>query len=425
MLCPPLLAATQRPPNIIFILADDLGYNDLSCFGSRQIRTPNVDGIASRGMKFTDFYSAAPICTASRAALMTGCYPQRVGLPRVIFPWDKIGLNTKEITIARILKDRGYATACIGKWHLGEPPDFLPTNYGFDYFYGLPFSNDEQRPKYGPKFPVLMRDSVVIQAPADRSLFTKECTDQSLAFMAQHKSEPFFIYLAHPMPHVALATRPEFAGRSPYGLYGDAVQEVDWSVGEVLKAVRAHGLEKDTLIVFTSDNGPWTEYGEDGGLAYPLRGGKFSTYEGGVRMPCVAYWPDRIPQAAVCGEVVSMIDFLPTFARLAGSAPPSDRTIDGRDIWPLMAGVAGAKSPHDEFFYYNEEDLQSIRQGRWKFHKSRQSAGLYDLQADVAETTNLALSHPDIVQQLKDRMTEFDAELKAHVRPAGVMASHK
>jgi arylsulfatase A-like enzyme len=343
-------------------------------------------------------------------------------MPRVIFPWDKVGLNPKEITIAKILKEQGYATACIGKWHLGEAPDFLPTNFGFDYFYGLPFSNDEQRPQYGPKFPVLMRDDTVIQAPADRTLFTKEVTDEGIAFLKAHKDGPFFLYLAHPMPHVALATRPEFAGRSPYGLYGDAVQEVDWSVGEVVKAVRSSGLENDTLIVFTSDNGPWTEYGEDGGFALPLRGGKFSTYEGGMRMPCVATWPGHIPKNVVCHEVVSMMDFLPTFAHLAGTSAPTDRTIDGRNIWPLMSAVVGAKSPHEELYYYNELELQSMRQGKWKLHKAQQSVGLYDLETDIGERTNLALSHPDIVKAMEKKMADFDADLKAHVRHAGVMS---
>ncbi|MCX6377798.1 MAG: sulfatase, partial [Armatimonadetes bacterium] len=386
---------SEKPPNFIVIFCDDLGYQDVGCFGSPLISTPNVDRMASEGMKFTDFYSAAPVCTPSRAALMTGCYPLRVSLPTVISYKHNIGINPNEITIAELLKARGYATACIGKWHLGWQKQFLPTRHGFDYYYGLPYSNDMT---YGDGKVPLIRGEEIIEQPAVLETLTERYTDEAISFITKNRNRPFFLYLPHTFPHTPLAASERFKGKSKRGLYGDVVECLDWSTGRILDTLKDLGLDENTLVVFTSDNGPWLIRGQDGGSALPLRSGKGSTWEGGMREPCIMRWPGRIPAGTSCSEISSVMDLCPTLARLAGAQMPSDRIIDGKDILPLMTGASGAKSPHEAFFYYRQEQLQAVRSGKWKLvlaHRDMNDKvdvpqALYDLKADIGETTDVS-----------------------------------
>ena len=427
----------KEKPNFIIILTDDQGYQDIGCFGSPLISTPNLDRMAKEGIKFTDFYATAPICSPSRASLMTGCYPLRVGITSVLFPKDKIGLNPAEVTISKLLKQEGYSTACIGKWHLGEGPELSPLKHGFDYFFGLPFSNDEDHSEYGPEFPRLVRNDKTIEAPADRAMLTRKCTDEALKFIEDNKNNPFFLYLAHPMPHVKLGVSPPFKGKSKRGTYGDAIEEIDASTGEVFGLLKKLGLDEKTLVIFTSDNGPWLQCGEDGGSAIPLRSGKFSTFEGGMRVPCIMRWPSKIPAGAICDEMATTMDFLPTMAKLAGAELPYKNVIDGKDVWPLMSGQTGAKSPYEAFYYYWLENLEAVRSGQWKlilprkekfmwrFTGQRENQNmqvpvqLYDLQNDIGEKNNVEKQHPEIVKRLLDMAEKFDKDLKAHSHPPG------
>ncbi|HIJ52090.1 MAG TPA: sulfatase-like hydrolase/transferase [Planctomycetes bacterium] len=410
--------ASTDKPNFIIIFTDDQGYQDVGCFGSPNINTPNLDRMAAEGMKFTDFYVAASICSPSRAALLTGCYPPRVSITKVLFPRDSIGLNPKEVTIADILKAQGYATACVGKWHLGHLPQFLPMQQGFDSYYGIPYSND-MRIKRGDKSgPPLMRNEDIIEHPAEQATLTQRYTEESIKFITENKNRPFFLYLPHTMPHVPLFVSEKFKGKSKRGLYGDVIEEIDWSVGRILKTLKELGIDEKTLVLFTSDNGPWLGKKHHGGSALPLRDGKFTTYEGGMREPTIMRWPGEIPEGKVCGEVCGTIDLLPTFARLAGAEPPADRVIDGKDIWPLISGRPRAKSPHKAFFYYRGNKLEAVRSGRWKLHRKKKTA-LYDLEIDISEKNNLAAGHPKIVKRLTGVMEKFDRELKANARPPG------
>ncbi|HET6441832.1 MAG TPA: sulfatase [Phycisphaerae bacterium] len=424
-----LRAAGQRPPNFVFLFADDLGYADLGCYGSDKIATPNLDRMAAEGIRFNDFYTGEPVCTPTRAALMTGCYPKRVGLHRhVLFPSSKTGLNPSEITVARLLKDQGYATMCIGKWHLGHHPEFLPTRHGFDAYYGIPYSNDMPTPTPdGGKGVVLLRDEKVIEHPTDQATLTERYTAEAVKFIKANKDRPFFLYLPHTMPHLPLHVSERFKGKSKGGLYGDVVECIDWSCGEILAAIQQAGIDEQTLVIFTSDNGPHEH------PAPPLRGGKGSTWEGGMRVPFIARWPGKVPAGAACAEQASVMDILPTFAGLAGARAPTDRVIDGKDIWPLVSGRPGARSPHEAFFYYSAYgDLSAVRRGQWKLHikapASRASAkekeavplpALYDLSVDVGEQTNVAADHPDVVEQLTKTAAEFDAQLEKDARPVG------
>lgn len=426
-------------PNFIVIFTDDQGYQDLGCYGSPDISTPNLDRMAQEGMRFTDFYAAAPICSPSRAALLTGCYPPRVGVTRVFFPKDDIGLSRSNSTIAEILKPQGYATACIGKWHLGHKPEFLPTRRGFDSYFGIPYSNDmtiDPEAKLAEDIvlregvnvegirsgsfrntdTLLMRDEEVIEFPADQTTITQRYTRKAVDFIKTNRDKPFFLYLAHTMPHVPLAASPEFKGKSKRGLYGDTIEEIDWSAGKILDTLKELGLDSNTLVIFTSDNGPWLQFNEDGGSALPLRDGKFATYEGGMREPCIAWWPGKIPAGVVCGEVASTIDFLPTFAGLANAQLPEEQIIDGKDIFPLLNGTPGAESPHDAFYYYAGEQIQAIRQGKWKLrYIEGGQPELYDLESDISESNNLAVDQPDLVSSMKRDMDEFDRRLKRRV----------
>jgi len=441
-------AVADERPNVVLIFTDDQGYQDVGCFGSPLIETPNLDRMADEGMKFTDFYVGAPVCSASRAALMTGCYCARVSLTGVLFPRNNTGLNPDEVTIAEVLKGRGYTTKCIGKWHLGHLPEFLPTAQGFDSYFGIPYSNDmtidpnmqlaedvvlregmtrerikSEKPR-GNWVP-LMRNEQVVEYPCDQSTLTKRYTEEAVRFIRESKDGPFFLYLPHTMPHVPLFASDDFRGKSDRGLCGDVIEEIDWSVGQVLAALKETGVDEKTLVIFTSDNGPWLSKGEHGGCALPLRDGKFTTYEGGMRLPCIMRLPGKIPAGKTCSEVAATIDLLPTLAALAGAELPEGRTIDGKDIWPLMSGQPGAKSPHAAYFYRGN----AVREGKWKLHVRANStvkdqpAGpcpqLYDLSADVGETTNLAEKHPEIVARLTGLIEEHRGEIAENKRPIG------
>lgn len=393
------LLSAERPPNFVIILVDDLGYQDVGCFGSPSISTPRLDAMAREGIKFTSFY-AQPVCTPSRAALLTGCYPMRVGLPNVLNAEAKTGINSSEITIAKLLKSRGYATACIGKWHLGHHPKFLPARHGFDYYYGLPYSNDMGRKKPVP----LIRGEKIIEQPANQDTLTQRYTQEALKFIEANKDRPFFLYLPHTMVHVPLAASDAFRGKSKRGLYGDAAEEIDWSTGQILDTLKRLGLDENTLVMFTSDNGPWLIKNQDGGCALPLRDGKGTTYEGGIRVPCIMRWPGKILAGSTCDEMASEMDILPTIARLAGTTEPKDRIIDGKDIWPLMSGVKGAVSPHQALFFYRSNKLQAMRCGKWKLilPQNGKPAALYDLHADISESNDLSAQYPKLVKRFSE-----------------------
>ena len=416
---------TMRKPNFVIIFTDDQGYADVGCFGAEGFETPNLDRMTAEGAKFTDFYAAAPVCSPSRAALLTGCYPMRVSIPRVLFPRDKIGLNPDEVTIADMLKTRGYATCCIGKWHLGHLPEFLPTRQGFDYYFGLPYSNDMS------PLPLIEGEETIELKP-DQSQLTRRYTEKAVEFIKKNKDRPFFLYLPHTMPHVPLYVSDKFKGKSKGGLYGDVIMEIDWSVGQILETVKQLGIDEKTLVIFTSDNGPWLSKGAHGGSAKPLRGGKFATYEGGMREPCIMRWPGKIAAGTVCPEIATTMDFLPTFAKLAGAKVPTNRIIDGKDISALMTDPK-AKTPYKAFFYYFERQLGAVRSGQWKLILERKRekktipAALYNLQEDIEETRDLSADHPDVVRRLTELAEKIREDIGdsvkgvtgKNVRPAG------
>jgi arylsulfatase A-like enzyme len=439
-------SSADNKPNFIIIFCDDLGYGDIGCFGSKKNRTPNIDRMADEGMRFTSFYATACCCTPSRASLMTGCYPRRVNMHvsdtgfAVLLAVSRKGLNPDEITIAELLKPQGYATACIGKWHLGDQPEFLPTRQGFDYYYGIPYSNNMgKKPNFQswPPLP-LMQNEKVIEAPADQNTLTKRYTEETIKFITANKDKPFFIYLPHTMPHEPLHASEQFRGKSANGLYSDVVEEIDWSTGQILATLKKLDIDDRTLVVFTSDNGPWPP-----GSPGPLKGTKGTTWEGGMREPCVMRWPGKIPAGKTCDELASILDLMPTLAQLAGTRAPTDRIIDGKNIWPLMSGKKGAKSPHEAFYYYQMDQLQAVRSGKWKLHLplklrrrllerdiSESVLQLYDLEADIGETTNVADKHPDVVKCLlalaeKAREDLGDVDREGNQRPAGWVVTPK
>jgi arylsulfatase A len=409
-----LSVSAAEKPNFIVINIDDLGYADVGPFGSKLNRTPNLDRMAAEGRKLTCHY-AAPVCSPSRAQLMTGCYPKRtLAIPHVLFPNDAVGLSTEEHTVAKLLKAQGYSTMCIGKWHLGDQPEFLPTKHGFDHYLGLPYSNDmgpaedgvksdlgapipaKKGPGLGqPPLP-LMRDEKVLQRVLanDQTTLVKLYTEEALKYIEAKKTEPFFLYFAHNAVHFPLYPGKEFQKKSQNGLYGDWVEEVDWSVGQVLEALRKSGLSEKTLVIFTSDNG-----GTKRGTNAPLRDFKGSTWEGGMRVPTIAWWPGKIPAGTSTNEITAMMDVLPTFVKLGGGKVPADRKIDGGDIWPLLAGDAGAKSPRESFLFYRGLKLEAVRSGPWKLRLV--NGQLFNLDADVAESKDVAAENPEIVKKLQ------------------------
>lgn len=429
-----LAAQETRPPNIVIIFTDDQGYGDLSCYGARGFSTPNIDRMAREGIRFTDFYVAQAVCSASRAALLTGCYPNRIGILSALNPQSKNGISDKERTIADVLKTKGYATAIYGKWHLGYQAQFLPTRHGFDDYYGLPYSND-MGPRPGgknPDLPLIEGEKTIATNP-DQSKLTTAYTERAVQFIDKNKERPFFLYVPHTMPHVPLAVSDKFKGKSEQGAYGDVIMEIDWSVGQILDALKKHGLDERTLVIFTCDNGPWLSYGNHAGTAGQLREGKGTTWDGGVRVPFIARWPGKVPPGAVCREPAMTIDMLPTVAKLVGAELPAHK-IDGLDIGPLLLGKEGAKSPHDAFYFYWGRELQAVRSGNWKLHfphKYRTLAGkaagkdgkgaayaeaetglaLYDLEKDPGEMKNLADKHADVVEKLKALADKARADL--------------
>jgi arylsulfatase A len=432
-------------PNIVIVFIDDLGYADIEPFGATAYRTPNLTRMAAQGRRFTDCLVSSAVCSASRAALLTGCYHQRIGIDGALGPSSEIGLHEHEVTLAEICRSQGYATACFGKWHLGHHPKFLPTNHGFDVFFGIPYSNDmwpwhpediarrERDPSLKPAWPPLplLRSTAAGQVeivkaamqPLDQTRMTREFTEAAVQFIREQAESNFFLYLPHPMVHVPLYVSPEFEGRSGAGLFGDAVLEVDWSVGEILSVLEELDLDDKTLVIFTSDNGPWLSYGDHAGSASPLREGKGTMFEGGCRVPTVMHWKTVIPPGTTCEQLCSTIDFLPTIANLIGAELPPHR-IDGRDIRPLLSGDATAASPHEHLFlFYHPAALHAVRTPRWKLHLPhpyRTLAGrvggrdgrpvaydsavielaLFDLERDVAETRNVATEFPQVVAEL-------------------------
>lgn len=400
-------ANRKDTPNIILINCDDLGYGDLSCYGSQINKSPNLDKMAQEGVRFTDFYMASAVCSPSRGAMMTGCYPPRIGFGSfeehwVLFPGQPVGLNPNEITIAKLLKDKGYATKHIGKWHCGDQPEFFPTRHGFDSYYGIPYSNDMGRQVTNDgRFPPLplLRDEAVIQEQPDQGALTERYVEEAVRFVRENADSPFFLYLAHMYVHLPIYVQDQFLKDSENGSYGGGVACVDWAAGVLMDELKNLGLDEDTLVVFTSDNG---SRGDHGGSNSPLRGRKGTTWEGGQRVPCIMQWPGRIPAGIECGEVVTSMDFYPTFAEIAQCTVPDDRIIDGKSILPLASGTQGAVSPHKAFFYYYKNQIDAVRMGKWKLHirkKDEEIRELYDLSIDIGESVNLYDRHPDVVAE--------------------------
>jgi len=423
-------AQTADQPNIVIVFADDLGYGDLGTYGHPTIMTPHLDRMAAEGMKFSQFYSAASVCTPSRAALLTGRLPVRSGMAsdarRVLFPDSKYGLPAEEITIAEALKEVGYATAAIGKWHLGHHDQYLPTNHGFDSYYGIPYSNDMNRVVGGqwkeifwePKVEFwnvpLMRDLEIIERPADQTTITKRYTEETVEFIRENKDGPFFAYLAHSLPHVPLFTAEEFNGVSRRGLYGDVIEEIDWSVGQIMQALEEEGIADNTLLFFTSDNGPWLTFDTQGGSAGLLRGGKGMTWDGGMREPGLAWWPGTIPAGVVQPIVASTMDLFTTALAMGGADVPDDRIIDGKNLLPALTGES-AEEVRDSYIYYRGATIYAARKGPWKAHFITQWAYesdnqymehdpplLYNLDLDPSEQYDIAADHPEIIQEIRD-----------------------
>ena len=442
LLCLLSIAAppAQRPPNFVIVFADDMGYADIGPFstiaGALRPQTPHLDRMAAEGIRLTSFYTAQAVCSASRAALLTGAYSNRVGILSALNHTAQHGLNPDEMTIAEVLKQRGYATAIYGKWHLGHQKPFLPRQHGFDEYYGLPYSNDmwprhPQQKDFYPDLPLIEGDEVVKLDP-DQTQLTTSYTDRAVSFIERHRNTPFFLYVPHAMPHVPLFVSGPAAGATKGGLYGDVIAEIDRSVGRILDALARANLDNDTLVIFTSDNGPWLSYGNHAGSQGTLREGKATTFEGGVRVPFVARWPGRIPKGAVGRLPAMTIDLLPTLAKLAGAPVSAERVIDGRDIWPLLAGRPNARAPHDALYFYWGSELHAVRSGKWKLHLPHPYASLdvaghdgspgryvrkeiplslFDLENDAGETTNVADRNPAVVKRLQAYVERARADL--------------
>ncbi|HVT85827.1 MAG TPA: sulfatase [Chitinophagaceae bacterium] len=428
----------QSTPNIVLILMDDMGYGDVDAYGGIDYITPNIDKLAAKGMRFTNFYSAQPICTASRAGLLTGCYPNRIGLSGALGPYSKIGISDHEVTIAQMLKQKGYATGIIGKWHLGVTEKFFPLQHGFDEYFGIPYSNDmwpinydgnpikdtnDYRSKY-PPLPLMDGNNVIryLKTLDDQSMLTTLYTGKAVSFIARHKNQPFFLYLAHTMVHVPIAVSDKFKGKSKQGLFGDVMMEIDWSVGQVMQAIHENGLDKNTLIIFTSDNGPWLTFGNHAGSAGGLREGKMTTFEGGQREPSIMCWPGVIPAGTVCNKLACGIDILPTLAAITGAVLPANK-IDGVSILSLLKGDLKANPRDQLYYYYNKNSLEAVREGSWKLvlphriesneneppgkdgwpgkiHMDSTGYALYDLRRDPGERNNVKDQNPEIIEKL-------------------------
>ena len=451
----PARAAT-RPPNIVLIVADDLGYSDLGSYGARGIATPHLDRMAAGGIRFTNFLVAQAVCTASRAALLSGCYPNRIGLAGALNHTSTNGISLAEELLPELLKRKGYATAAFGKWHLGHVTKFMPTRRGFDVFAGLPYSNDN-----GPLHPSVRgipslpwyENEAVTELDPDQSKFTSRITERAIGFMTENRSRPFFLYLPHVMPHVPIAASEAFRGTSKAGLYGDTVQELDASIGKLLSTVRDLGIERETQVVFMSDNGPFLSYGDHAGTARPFREGKLTAFEGGVRVPFLAFWPGTIPAGRTSGQFITGLDLLPSLATISGSDQPKAK-IDGQDFSSVLLGKPGAKE-RGSFLYYSGRELHAVREGRWKLHMDHDfitvngppgtggkpanwanmkptaieesgvrgiasrhgyrveklAQSLYDLEKDPGETMDLAAAHPDIVRRLMQLAAAARADL--------------
>lgn len=440
-------------PNFVIIFADDQGYGDLGCFGSTKIKTPNIDRLAAEGRRFTNFMVASPVCTPSRAALLTGCYPKRIGMHQhVLFPASTRGLNPTEHTIADQLKPLGYATACFGKWHLGHHPETLPQQNGFDTYFGIPYSNDMNHPenKEKPKLPSdelwldqesavtkwntpLMENEEIVELPVDQRTVTRRYTDRAIDFISTHKDEPFFVYLPHSMPHIPLYVPEDVYDPNPANAYTCVIEHIDAEVGRLMETIRDLKLSDNTYVIYTSDNGPWLQFKNHGGSAGPLREGKGTTFEGGQRVPCVMWGPGRIPAGTECGDVVATIDMLPTVAKLTGSELPEAKKIDGMDMSAKILAEQGGNDREEYLYYTSQGQIEGIRQNEWKLlikrprqNRRQQQSGqagkvttlLFDLGADLGEQNDLAEANPEIVEKLTARMMELDAEITANARKA-------
>jgi len=434
-----VLEAQARKPNIVLILMDDMGYGDVDAYGGIGYTTPHIDRLAAEGMRFTNFYAAQPICTASRAAILTGCYPNRIGIHGVLFPHSKEGLSSQEKTIAGMLKQTGYATGMVGKWHLGDARKFLPLQHGFDFYFGLPYSNDmwpmgydgkpitdtsDSRYRY-PPLPLIEGNKTIryINTQHDQDMLTTWYTEQAVKFIRTHKSKPFFLYFAQSMVHVPLGVSDRFRGKSRQGLFGDVMMEIDWSVGQVMETLKKEGLDSNTLVIFTSDNGPWLSFGNNAGSSGGLREGKMTTFEGGQREPALMRWPGVITPGTVCNKLSANIDILPTLAAITGASLPS-RKIDGLSILPLLKGLPGANPRDHLFYYYEKNSLEAVREGPWKLilphhypssegelpgkdgwpgktHRDSIGLVLYDMRRDPGERYDVKAQHPDVVKRLE------------------------
>ena len=431
--------------NVVLIFADDQGYGDLGCFGSEKIKTPNIDQMAKEGRKFTNFMVASPVCTPSRAALLTGCYPKRVGLHQhVLFPSSTKGLHPDEYTLADHFKSQGYATACYGKWHLGHHPETLPRQNGFDHYFGIPYSNDmnhpdnKGKPRGGPdgmdilwndpestltkwKTPLIENEKIV-ELPVDQRTITRRCTDKTISFIKKNKDNPFFVYVPHSMPHIPLYVPDEIRDPNPLNAYTCVIEHIDAEVGRIIKTIKELKLDQKTIVIYTTDNGPWLPFKHHGGSAGPLREGKGTTFEGGQRVPCVMWGPSRIPANTVCDELMGTIDLLPSLAAITKRKIPSQKKIDGLDASNLILGTGS--TPRKEFLHYTSRgELEGIRSGEWKLlrkkprnKKQAEMVMLFNLSKDLSEENNLAQEQPAIVARLSSRMQKLDGEIEKNAR---------